>query len=381
MKFLYVAPRFHPNQYPILEGLINKGHQVYFLASKIGDTEKHGEVSVKVLSPSSFTKKQIKKWSTNGLVYVEDKLIFWFIPERNELRRYLLDIHPDVVIMRDRNLLSLTTLSICKTIGIKKVLLYNQSPIYTKKDKIVRTIERKIWFSLFPKKRITVCRHFSYPESDEKFNCDKNAYFMPHVPRTVSLESREYLRNGRVNIFDCGKYRDYKNHLLLIEAVNILVNQGFTNLCVTVLGQANNKDERSYYDRCKKLVEKYNLESFVSLENCVPYDEIPNYYLKNDLFVLPSKSEQATVSILDSMSYGLATISTSRNGTADYIKPGATGEIFKTNSAEDLAKKISIYLRNPDIIPEQGKNALDDVRNNFSFEVYYKKLLDIIESL
>ena len=381
MRLLYVAPRFHPNQYPILEGLINMGHQVYFLASKIGETEKRGEVNVRVLSPSKLTKAQVRKWSENGPVYAEDKLVFWFIPDRKELKKYLTDIHPDVVIVRERNLLSLATVILCKTMGIKKILLYNQSPIYTKKDKIPMKIKRKIWFSLFPKKRITVCRYSPYPEIDEKYICDKNAYFMPHVPRTVNLKNREYLRNGKVNIFDCGKYRDYKNHLLLIEAVKILVNQGFTNFNVIILGQAINADERSYYDKCRNLVEKYKLESFISLENCVPYDDIPDYYLKSDLFILPSKSEQATVSILDSMSYGLATISTSHNGTADYIKPGVTGEVFQTNNAEDLAQKILIYLRNPGIISAQGRNAFDDVRNNFSFEVYYKKFLDIIEGL
>ena len=104
-------------------------------------------------------------------------------------------------------------------------------------------------------------------------------------------------------------------------------------------------------------------------------------YLSNDLFVLPSKSEQATVSVLDSMSYGLATITTSRNGTADYIKIGQTGDVFRTNDKKDLADKIEKYLINPYLSEQHGRKAVLDVNQNYSFESYYTKLIKIISSI
>ena len=55
MRFLYVAPRFHPNQYPIIEGLINKGHEVTFCVSRVGSIEKHGSVSMVVLNGSKLS--------------------------------------------------------------------------------------------------------------------------------------------------------------------------------------------------------------------------------------------------------------------------------------------------------------------------------------
>ena len=381
MIFLYVAPRFHPNQYPILEGLINKGHQVFFLASKEGDTEKHGLVHHILLKPSRITIKMIKKWKKNGDVYAENKSIFWFIPDKKELIELVNQIKPDIVIVRDRNLLSLFTVNICRQLGVKKILLYNQSPVYSVKKKWYKNIQRKLWFSLFPKKRITVCRYYSYPNKETDYICDKNAFFLPLVPRNVLFPNRIYMHNNRVNIFDCGKYRKYKNHLLLIEAIHILRERGFDNFFVTILGQANHDEEIDYYFQCKNLINQYNLEKWICLENCVPYDEIPNYYFINDVFVLPSSSEQASVSVLDSLSFGLVTISTSRNGTSDYVEPGKTGEIFETNDANDLADKISIYLSNPDVISVQGTNAIQSIKENFSFESYYEKLMQIIESL
>lgn len=382
MKFLYVAPRFHPNQYPIVEGLLSKGHEVYFCVSKIGETEKHKGVKIEKIKPSSKTVARNEKWLKHGTNYAEDKLIFWFEPDYNEMMDYLKKINPDIVIIRDRNMFSLLTVRICRKLSIKKVLLYNQSPVWSAEEPFGKQIQKKIWFSLFPKKRITTCEYRLYPpKDDEKLIYDANAYYLPFVPRLREKIDRSYLQNGIINVLDCGKYREYKNHILLIEAAKILVEREYKNFHLTILGQAINSDEVSYYELCKEMVCKYRLTEFVSLKNCVPYDQVPEYYLKNDLFILPSKSEQASVSCLDSMSFGLATISTSRNGTASYITPGKTGEIFETNNVKDLANKIEIYLKKPELIQLQGKAALSDIEDTFGFEKYYKKLMKIIEEL
>lgn len=38
MRFLYVAPRFHPNQNPIVGGLKEKGHEVISAVRYEGET-------------------------------------------------------------------------------------------------------------------------------------------------------------------------------------------------------------------------------------------------------------------------------------------------------------------------------------------------------
>ena len=39
MRFLYVAPRYHTNQVPIIRGLKRKGHEVCFLSQYAGKVE------------------------------------------------------------------------------------------------------------------------------------------------------------------------------------------------------------------------------------------------------------------------------------------------------------------------------------------------------
>ena len=380
MRFLYVAPRFHPNQYPIIEGLIQKGHEVMFCVSRVGSTEKHDGVTVKVMEPSMLSKCICRFFSRKGENYAETQMIFWFQPKGEEVRRCVKEYEPDVVILRDRNLLSLSFANACRWKKKIKVLLYNQNPVFVRPVRGVKGLIRFMWFLLFPAKRISVCKHASYPFG-EIFPKEKHAYFMPHVPRQMPPEDRGYLKNGMVNIFDCGKYRPYKNHTLLVEAMAILIKRGHKNFHVTILGQTDNDEEKRYYTDLQEKVSRLGLKDYFDLRTSVPYDEVPEYYLNNDVFVLASKREQATVSILDSMSYGLATISTSANGTADYIRPGETGYVFKTNDAQDLSEKIENYLKEPELVAVHGREAMREVKNDFGFESYYGKLMKIIEDL
>lgn len=378
MRLLYVAPRFHPNQYPIIAGLINKGHTVQFCVTRIGTTEKHDNVKVNLMKPGILSVILEKIFMLKGENYAENRMQFFFIPQKKQLKKILKDFSPDAVVLRDRNFASLSFFRMCKKLKINKVLLYNQSPIYTKPSTGFRNFLKKRWFALFPKTRISVCRYRKFPFEKNGYVEDKNAVFMPHVPRINSLVTRTYSEDGIVRIFCCGKYRPYKNHMLLVETAKKLVDRGYVNFYVTVVGQTDNDEEKKYYDDMAKCIAEYGLDKHFNLSRSVPYDEIPDFYLSNDVFVLASSNEQATVSILDSLSYGLATISTSFNGTADYIRCGETGYVFETNNADDLSEKIEEYLKNPGLVAIHGQNALNDVREEFGFENYYNKYMKLL---
>ena len=55
MKFLFVAPRFHTNQFPIVKGLIEKGHQVEFFVQYVGMGENHSILKPRLMKKSILT--------------------------------------------------------------------------------------------------------------------------------------------------------------------------------------------------------------------------------------------------------------------------------------------------------------------------------------
>ena len=96
------------------------------------------------------------------------------------------------------------------------------------------------------------------------------------------------------------------------------------------------EEEKSYFEDLLKYVVNKNLDGVVTLRKNTPYKEMVNEYLANDVLVLTSKQEECTVTMADSLSYGLLTISTDHNGSASYVDK-ESGYIFKTCNPESLA--------------------------------------------
>ena len=58
------------------------------------------------------------------------------------------------------------------------------------------------------------------------------------------------------------------------------------------------------------------------------------YYKRNDVFVLLSEKEQASISQLEAMSYNLAIICSNDNGSAHYVKNSFNGFVIEPNKKQ-----------------------------------------------
>lgn len=80
-------------------------------------------------------------------------------------------------------------------------------------------------------------------------------------------------------------FQDLKDHRTLVEAFNILVQKGYTDMRLSLLGSGETKQEIMEY------IKEHQLESYVEWPQEVQHDELPQYYRTLDLFVLPSRYE------------------------------------------------------------------------------------------
>lgn len=379
MNIFFAAPRVHPNQVPVIEGFIKKGHNVFYLVQRKGEYEKHGDacvVTLKELSICMFFTKIIRKIRGND--YAERKGIYYFIPSIFELIRIFKKNRPDVIVVRDRTLFSLMILRIGKKYT-NKIILYNQTAEYEEiGTTYINPTLKKTVSSFFPKKRMTVVEYKNYPSLNKEYKKDDNATFIPFVVRNINKRKDEYCKDNIVHIFDSGKYRNYKNHFFVVDLAKKLKNDGYTNFIITIQGQVTNVEEQDYFGQLTKYIIDNNVSDKIRLLKGVPYEDMEQLFLDNDIFVLASKSEVANVSILDAMMYSLLTISTSANGTASYIVPGVTGHVYESNNIESLCSVIEYYLDNIGEIEKIGKNAHEYVKDKFSFNNYYKQFMELI---
>lgn len=376
MKFLFVAPRFHTNQFTLVQELINKGNEVQFWVQYIGAIEDHNVLEPSVMKISLFSKLTCafakRKLSASEYESKRTRLFFpGFFSIISSIRQY----NPDVVVLREYSKTTFVVYSCCRVLGIRNVIVYNQKPLDYCAFK--STIKRKIADIFFPKVRYTPVKEYCLLNGNS-YSTDSNqhSYFVPFVINSY-YGKKEYLINGKVNILDVGKFREYKNHKILIEALSKI--RDLKNVHLTIVGQASNEDEKKYLESLYKLIDTYNLNQFVSIETNVEFSNMKSLYLQNDILVLPSIKEEAGISVLEAMSYGLYVISTDNNGTAFYVKEGG-GTLFNHLSSNDLAFKLSEAINKPELIRKAGNKSRTYISDNCSIDKYISAMQYMLQT-
>ena len=87
-----------------------------------------------------------------------------------------------------------------------------------------------------------------------------------------------------------------------------------------------------------------------------------------DVFVLPSKAEGISNTILEAMSCGLPVIATDVGGNAELVEHNANGYIVPASDPLALAKAMSGYLTSPDNIKKHGVQSRQRIEQKFSID-------------
>ena len=384
MKILISAQRYHTNQVPIVKGLVEDGHEVEFYVQSVGAVEDHTYVTPKQMKISFIGKiidNRLKK-KYDASTY-ESERIDRFIPSLWWLIKEVKRDKPDVAILRYRVPSNLVLNLACKLAGVKVRILYNQTGLYTHKDH-KNSFLKKLYFKLFPKVRMTTVKiHdvFDLKYHAEDHHILPHDYFLPYVyePDPDSA-NRTYFKDGILNVLDVGKYRPYKNHFVLVRAIKVLKDRdALHDIHFTILGQAKVEEELEYLDNLKKLANELDIAEYITFRTQVPYSEMKKVYGENDVFILTSLEEQASITILESMGNAIMPISTNVNGTASYIKEGETGFFFTTDQPETLADTLQHISENRDTVPVWGKNGYEDIKANYMYKNYKAALSDVLQ--
>ncbi len=98
--------------------------------------------------------------------------------------------------------------------------------------------------------------------------------------------------------------------------------------------------------------------------------EVPKWMRALDIYVLPSKSEAFSNSLLEAMACGCAVIGSRVGGTPEMI--GTTGDrglLFESGNVEDLVVKFEQLIINDDLRKQFGVQAAKFVRQNLTIEI------------
>ena len=102
----------------------------------------------------------------------------------------------------------------------------------------------------------------------------------------------------------------------------------------------------------------------VSAPGWIPDEEFQQVLSAADVFVLPSYAEGFPMSLIEAFSKGLPAIATDVGGISSSLHDGLNGYLIPPKQVPPLVEAMERYLKNPQIISEQSRAAIQTVKTN-----------------
>ena len=175
-----------------------------------------------------------------------------------------------------------------------------------------------------------------------------------------------------------GLIREYKGADLLIKSLAILKDKR-PNLKVLIAGHCYHKRLIESY---KALAEKLGVEDRVRFKiERIDDGQVASLFRAADLIALPYKRIDQSAVLVTAYAHQKTVVASATGGFLENVKDEQTGYLFKTESAEDLAKKIETAFSDPEKLREMGQKALRFAQSNYLWETTAKATLDGYRSI
>jgi sugar transferase (PEP-CTERM/EpsH1 system associated) len=109
-------------------------------------------------------------------------------------------------------------------------------------------------------------------------------------------------------------------------------------------------------------------------------DDVPALMQGFDLFVLGSRREGISNTLLEAMASGLPLIATDTGGNAELVRPGQNGALVEPQDPEALAEEIVRYALDADLRERQGSRARELARQDYSLDAMVSSYQRVYES-
>jgi colanic acid/amylovoran biosynthesis glycosyltransferase len=151
----------------------------------------------------------------------------------------------------------------------------------------------------------------------------------PRLPSSVAPERTD----GRFCLLSVGRLHRVKDHRFLIEACDVLRDQGLDFLC-WIVGEG---PERPALER---QIAALGLESRVHLIGHISRIAIPAYYRHADLVVMTSRSEGIPVVLMEAMAQEKLVLAPAITGIPELVEHLRTGFLYHPGSLPDFVSSL-----------------------------------------
>ena len=200
--------------------------------------------------------------------------------------------------------------------------------------------------------------------------------FHPAVAGRESLPPHGFAPPGTVVIGAVGRMQEIKDPLNLVRAFLQLLRRDQSareRLRLVMIGDGPLRRE------AQLMLEAEGAAQLAWLPGA--RDDIPELLRGMDIFVLPSRAEGISNTILEAMASALPVVATRVGGNAELLAEGISGALAPPADPAALADAIDAYVRDPDLRRRHGMAGRERVEREFSLDAMVARYVEVYESL
>jgi len=185
------------------------------------------------------------------------------------------------------------------------------------------------------------------------------------------------LPREKLIVFTAMRHIPEKRVDLLIEAIHKVLRKNANlrkNLLVVIGGTG------PITPQLKKMTSSLGLNDVVVFTGWIPRDIIHLYYLASDIYVFPSSSESAPLSLLEACAYGLPVITTRVGDYAVMMKSLHHAIVIPPNNVDELTEALLMLTQDEQLRRKLSRNAREFAKG-FSWKEIARKHLEVYEAL
>lgn len=209
---------------------------------------------------------------------------------------------------------------------------------------------------------------FPWLIKSSKLACVKNGIdtktFRPDTEAGNSWRRKFNFRSDSVIIGSLGQLSPSKGQEFLLNAFS-LISQKWPNLMLVFAGR-DISPRKDFVARLMALSEERKLEKRVFFQGWT--DETAGFINAMDIIVVPSLIDHFPLVMLEAMACAKPIVASNVGAISEAIKDGVSGRLVPPGNAKLMSEAIEELVSNKQLSDEFGRNALNDVKGQFSLE-------------
>lgn len=225
---------------------------------------------------------------------------------------------------------------------LAKILSHIETYTLSKIDKyaFISDNARKLFLSLHPEFPINKTAFFHNGIENINFNLDRG------------VDERDNLVAKPIRLICVGTINNRKGQRLLVDAFLLLPKEERGNFHFTFLGGGPEKES------IQGIIEREGLQNYFELVGAV--NNVEDYLVKSDVFILTSKDEGLPISIIEAMRAKLPIIGTNVAGIPEMIEEGISGLVIQPTEEDIMNALLKIKTMDLSKMGERSRALFEE---------------------